>query len=145
MADSCQCMTRTTTILWSKWPPTGKNKSKKKKRLSKIKILLWQILKVWLPSDAVEYTPIIPQYWTVRLEKVHSEESSKTRTEIYLGDVPGGPVPSSAGGEDSVPGWRAKIPHASWPKNQNMKNRSNIVTNSIKTLKWSTFFLKNYL
>ena len=73
---------------------------------------------------------------------MQSEESSKTRTEIYLGDVPGGPVPSSAGGEDSVPGWRAKIPHASWPKNQNMKNRSNIVTNSIKTLKWSTFLKK---
>ena len=61
---------------------------------------------------------------------MHSEESSKTRIEIYLGDVPGGPVPSSAGGEGSVPGWGAKIWHASWPKNQSMKNRSNIVTNS---------------
>ena len=36
---------------------------------------------------------------------------------------------------DSILGWEAKIPHASWPKNQNINNRSNIVTNSIKTLK----------
>ena len=33
-----------------------------------------------------------------------------------------------------IPGQAAKTPHASWPKNQNM-NRSNIVTDSIKTLK----------
>ena len=33
------------------------------------------------------------------------------------------------------PGWGAKIPHASQPKNQKHKNRSNIVTNSKKTLK----------
>ena len=26
MADSCQCMTKTTTILWSNYPPTDKNK-----------------------------------------------------------------------------------------------------------------------
>ena len=38
--------------------------------------------------------------------------------------------PSNAGGVDS-------IPHASWPENQNMK-RGNIVTNSVKILKWST-------
>ena len=31
-----------------------------------------------------------------------------------------------------IPGQEAKIPHASWPKTQ---NRSNIVTNSIKTFK----------
>ena len=34
-----------------------------------------------------------------------------------------------------IPGQEAKIPHVSWPKNQIIKNRSNIVTNSIKTLK----------
>ena len=32
-------------------------------------------------------------------------------------------------------GWGAKILHASWPKNLKTENRSNIVTNSIKTLK----------
>ena len=56
-----------------------------------------------------------------------------------LGDFPGGPVvktlPSNAGGVGSIPGQGAKIPHVSWSKNQSIKNRSNIVTNSIKTLK----------
>ena len=51
---------------------------------------------------------------------------------------PGGPVvktlSSSAKGVCLIPGQGVKIPLASWPKNQNMNNRSNIVTNSIKTL-----------
>ena len=41
------------------------------------------------------------------------------------GDFPGGSVvktlPSDAGGAGSIPGQGAKIPHASWPKNQNIK------------------------
>ena len=56
-------------------------------------------------------------------------------------------LPSNAGGEGSTPGPGAKIPHASGPKNKkqtNKKTRSNIVTNSIKTLKkWSTSKTKN--
>ena len=44
-------------------------------------------------------------------------------------------LPSRAGGAGSIPGRGTKMPHASQPKNQNLKNRSNIVTNSIKTLK----------
>ena len=40
--------------------------------------------------------------------------------------------PSNVEGMGSIPGGGAKIPHASQPKNQ---NRSNVVTNSIKTLK----------
>ena len=43
--------------------------------------------------------------------------------------------PSNAGSVGSIPGQGTKIPRASWPKNQNIKNRSNIVTNSIKTFK----------
>ena len=43
----------------------------------------------------------------------------------YKGDFPGGPVVktllSNAGGVRSIPGRGAKIPHASWPKNQNIK------------------------
>ena len=31
--------------------------------------------------------------------------------------------PSSAGSVDSIPGRGAKIPHASWPKNQNIKQK----------------------
>ena len=42
-------------------------------------------------------------------------------------DFPGSPVvktlPSNAGGEGSIPGQGAKIPHASWPKNQNIKQK----------------------
>ena len=40
-------------------------------------------------------------------------------------------LPSNAGGTGSIPGRGTRIPYALWPKNQN-KNRSNIVTNSIK-------------
>ena len=32
-------------------------------------------------------------------------------------------------------GWGAKIPQVFWPESQNKNNRSNIVTNPIKTLK----------
>ena len=42
-------------------------------------------------------------------------------------DFPGGPVvetsPSNAGGAGSIPGPGAKIPHASGPKNQNIKQK----------------------
>ena len=45
-------------------------------------------------------------------------------------------LPSNAGGAGSILGWGAKIPHALRPKKpKHKKNRSNIVTNSIKTLK----------
>ena len=44
-----------------------------------------------------------------------------------LWDFPGGPVvktsPSNAGGVGSIPGQGAKIPHASGPKNQNIKQK----------------------
>ena len=42
---------------------------------------------------------------------------------------PGGPVvktsPSNTGGAGSIPGWGAKIPHASRPKNQKQKQYCN--------------------
>ena len=50
-----------------------------------------------------------------------------------FGDFPGSPVvktsPPNAGGAGLIPGWGAKIAHASGPKNPKHKNRSNIVTN----------------
>ena len=46
-------------------------------------------------------------------------------------------LPSSAAGGGSIPGQGAEIPHASQPKTQNIKQEQ-IVTNSLKTLKWST-------
>ena len=45
-----------------------------------------------------------------------------------LDDFPYGPVPSNTGAVGSVPGWDAKILHASWPKIQNINHRSNITT-----------------
>ena len=46
---------------------------------------------------------------------------------LVQGDFPGGPVvgtsPSSMGGAGLIPGWRARIPRASWPKNQNIKQK----------------------
>ena len=45
---------------------------------------------------------------------------------IFLG-LPGGPVvntlPSNEGASGSIPGWRGKIPHASQPKTQNIKQK----------------------
>ena len=45
----------------------------------------------------------------------------------YSRDFPGGPVvktsPSNAGGAGSIPGWGAKVPYASWTKNQNIKQK----------------------
>lgn len=48
------------------------------------------------------------------------------------GDVPSGPVVDftfQCRGMVSIPGWRVRIPHDLWPKNQNTNNRSNIVKN----------------
>ena len=54
-------------------------------------------------------------------------------------DFPGDPVvktsPSNAEGAGSIPGWGVKISHASWLKNQNINNKSNILTDSIKDFK----------
>ena len=42
-------------------------------------------------------------------------------------DFPSSPVvkilPSNAGAVGSIPGCRAKIPHVSWPQNQNIKQK----------------------
>ena len=44
-----------------------------------------------------------------------------------LRDFPGGPVvktsPSNAGGASLIPGWGAKIPHASGSKKQNIRQK----------------------
>ena len=47
--------------------------------------------------------------------------------EMVEGDFPGGPVvktlSSNAGGIGSIPGQGAKITHASWPKDQDIKQK----------------------
>ena len=48
-------------------------------------------------------------------------------------------LPSNAGDAGSIPGWGAKILYVSQPEKQNIKNnRTNTVTNSIKTFKMWT-------
>ena len=63
-------------------------------------------------------------------------------------DFPGSPVvkayPSSAASAGSILGQGAKIPHASQSRNQNINNRSNIITNSIKALKMIHIRKKNF-
>ena len=39
--------------------------------------------------------------------------------------------PSNAGGAWSIPGWGAKIPHASWPKNIKQKQHCNKFNNDL--------------
>ena len=51
---------------------------------------------------------------------------------------------SNAGGAGSIPGQGTKIPHASWSKYQNINNRSNAVTNSLKTFKVVHIFKKSF-
>ena len=51
-----------------------------------------------------------------------------------------------AGGVGLIPGQGAKTPHAPQPKDKNINNRSNNVTNSIKTFKMGHIkkkYLKN--
>ena len=44
-------------------------------------------------------------------------------------------LPSNAGGAGSIPGQGAKIPHASWPKNQNIKKKKQYCNKSNKDFK----------
>ena len=66
---------------------------------------------------------------------------------ILIGDFTGGPVvktsPYNADGMGLIPGWGAKISHASRPKKKKKakQNRTNMVKNSMKTLKM--FHIKN--
>ena len=71
---------------------------------------------------------------------------------LYSWDFLSGPVvnplPFNAGGVGSIPGWGARIPHASWPKNQNLNNGSNIVVNSKRLKKMAhskTIFKKIHI
>ena len=53
-------------------------------------------------------------------------------------------LPSSAGGAGLIPGQGAKISPAFWPQNPK-KYTSNVVTNSIKTIKMAHFKKKKSL
>ena len=54
----------------------------------------------------------------------------------YFSEGPVVQTSSSNGGVVGLtPGWGVKITHVSWPKKSKHKNRNNIVTGSMKTLK----------
>ena len=94
----------------------------------------------YLGTCASAYLPTSTS--TIRMENISNK--SETR------DVPGGPgvktSPSPARGVGLIPSQGARIPHASWPKNQNIKQKQawrckesdatekqHAVTNSIKS------------
>ena len=58
---------------------------------------------------------------------LNQEEIENWVLKVLTRDFPGGPVvktsPSNAGGAGSIPGRQAKIPHASGPKSQNIKQK----------------------
>ena len=62
-------------------------------------------------------------------------------------DFPSTPVVktwlSNAGGEVSTPGWGGKIPHTSWPKNQNIKQKQYFNKFNKRLLKWPTLKKKS--
>ena len=80
-------------------------------------------------------------HFQMRKSRVKGMHSFKS----YLRDVPGSPVvktsPSNAGGAGLIPGGGAKIPHASWPKNQNIKQKQycNKFNKDLKKKKLSEF------
>ena len=53
--------------------------------------------------------------------------TTQSLKKIMCGDFPGSVVvktsPSTAGGAGSTPGWGVRIPHASWPKCQGLKQK----------------------
>ncbi len=59
--------------------------------------------------------------------KINKKEIYLKKTNKTDGDFSGGPAvkisPSSAGGAGSIPGFGAKIPHASQTRNQNIKQK----------------------
>ena len=73
--------------------------------------------------------------WGKSGKEGRTDSKETVRTEV--GDFPGCSVvkTSSAEGVGSIPGLGAKIPHASQPKNQNIKQKQYCKKSSIKTLK----------
>ena len=75
---------------------------------------------IWIATDLYLAFFLLP---TLILEDFKSVGKVKGQ----FRDFPGGPVvktsPSNAEAVDLIPGWGSKIPHASRPKNQSMKQK----------------------
>ena len=95
-----------------------------------------------LPLERQDFAFALPCFSFFRLSDLFNIFTDFSHIKNGPGDFPGGPVvktlPSSGEGVGLIPGRGARIPFASWPKNQ----KCNIVTNSIKTLKKMVTSLK---
>ena len=85
------------------------------------------IYTVSLPLSFLNMTPLPWLDLSFALKRQTERKHKQHRKKKNCRDFPGHPVvktsPSNAGGEGSIPGWVAKIPHALWPKNQNIKQK----------------------
>ena len=86
-----------------------------------------------LPLERQDFAFVLPCFSFSRLSDLFNIFTDFSHIKNGSGDFPGGQVvktlPSSVEGVALIPGGGARIPHASWPKNQNC----NTVANSIKT------------
>ena len=83
--------------------------------------------------------------WKMWFQHMNFQGMQTLSLKQELWGFPGGPVvktsPSNAGGAGSIPGQGAKIPHTSWPENQNIKIK--IKTQKQYYNKFNEDFLKN--
>ena len=96
-------------------------------------VFMW-FSKVYLyPGHAElwEEESVFTVYFHIEFHNVHTPPETLNKTP---GTSQGGTVVDftfQCRGMVSIPGWRVRIPHDLWPKNQNTNNRSNIVKNSL--------------
>ena len=80
-------------------------------------ILAWRI--PWTEKPGRLYSPWGRKQWNTT-EQLTSSLSLRVYLNTLTGDFPGSPevktLPFNAGGAGSIPGQRAKMPHASQPK-----------------------------
>ena len=55
--------------------------------------------------------------------RLRGKQEFRMQVVEFLGHPAVGTLPSNSGGAGSIPGQEAKIPHASGPKNQNIKQK----------------------
>ena len=87
----------------------------------------WRVYRVLLCENKTCPAQDLDQLFTSLFFLFKKIWERKSGQEVTDGDFPDGPVvktsPSNTGGAGSIPGWGAKIPHASWPENQNVEQK----------------------
>ena len=80
---------------------------------------------LWKQKEKLRVITSISAYQTT--EKRLFQEKIKLQSKHVVGNFPGSPMvktsPSNGAGTGSIPGWRAKMPRASRPKNQNRRQK----------------------